>query len=186
MPKLLQPWGVRVLPMQAFRLQAPVHAWLLWVPVPRFLVGVCWERKSPVCRVLAEKTLPMPRRPVLTPFPTPSMSILLLDGLWAQAGGCGVPPVELCLRLASRRSPAGQRGGSAPSPCIMGSRTSLSFRISNATGSGWKLLSFLTQHCSKIHRCCSQILLIIFFLIREHKCFYTLQQSCSNSVKISG
>ena len=45
-----------------FPLQGPVHTWLLWAPCSQTsLVGVCWERKSPVCRVLAERTLPMPQ-----------------------------------------------------------------------------------------------------------------------------
>lgn len=74
-------------------------------------------------------------------LPQPPMSILLLDGLWAQAGGSG-PPVELCLRLASQPQSSWTAWLTALSPCIMGSRTSLSFRISNATGSGWKLYHF--------------------------------------------
>ena len=53
-------------------LQAPVHAWLLWVPCSQTsLVGVCWERKSPVCHVLAERTLPMPQVARPTSFPNP-------------------------------------------------------------------------------------------------------------------
>lgn len=118
-----------------FPLQAPVHTWLLWAPCSQTsLVGVCWERKSPVCRVLAERTLPMPQaaRP---------HELLLLDGLWAQAGGSG-PPVELCLQLTSRPRSSRTAWLTALSPCILGSRTYSSFRTSNATVSGWKVYHF--------------------------------------------
>lgn len=51
-------------------LQAPVHAWLLWAPCAQTsLVGVFWERKSPVCQVLAERSLPMPQAACPSPSP---------------------------------------------------------------------------------------------------------------------
>ena len=159
-----QPWGVRVPSMQAFcsRLQytlgfcghlVPRLPWWVFFGKESLLCVKCWQRG--VC--------PCHRQPVLPPLlPT---SILLLEGVWAQAG-CGGPLVELCLWLASRPRSSWAAWLTALSPCILGSRTSSSCRTSNVTVSGWKVYHFWLKHRSKVHRCCSQILL---FFCPPHK-----------------
>lgn len=133
MPKLVA-LGSQGASNAGFPLQVPVHAWLLWAPCSQTsLVGVCWE--SLLCVECWQRGLcPCPKRPIPT-------SLLLLDGLWAQAGGSG-PPVELCLRLTSWPWSSRTAWLTALSPCILGSRTSSSFRTSNATVSGWKVYHF--------------------------------------------